>query len=1099
MQTSRVVLDERCDPVTVFARRRRFLLGATVTRELGIPPLARLVRLAAVCLRPNVLSVWWLCLLGPVTALGVPASPLPYQVKQPDGTVITLYIRGDEDFNWEEDVNGYTVVRDNTGAYVYATLNAQANLAPTDLVVGRDDPGRAGLRPKTLPPPERRVRPRAQALGAMQQLPNAGGVSATATVGTVKNVVIMMRFSDHVLRPISTQDDINTVFNNVGAPPWWWSAHFWPWTGSVKELYWENSYGQLTLESSVFGWFDLPQTEQYYADGVSGLGSKIQEAITDALNLADASIDFSLFDGDGDGFVDAITFIHSGYAAEHGGLDFYLTNFPNRIWSHYWAIPGWTSAEGVKVSPYTINPGVWLGLFPPPFYEPGRIGVICHETGHFFGLPDLYDTDGSSRGAGSYCMMANSWGFTGDQLNPPHFSAWCKLELGWATPIPLSYPSGCTARRVEEHPDIFGVYTNYPPGEYLLIENRQPWGFESTMPQGGLCVWHIDEGKGDNTDEGFPGQPGWPGNNRHYKVALLQPDGNYDLERNVNSGDGGDVYNPGGVTEISAFTVPNTDSYQGGTVFPTFNRIYNVGWDSGGSGTMDFEYDPPWGACCDMSLPGGVCHDWPVSWCDTTNPQIRFFKAETCANVEARGDCAEHTGACCDMSLLGGACRDNVPGSLCDTSNPQIKFFKAESCAVVEARGDCLEHTGACCYKTSGTCVDNVPESLCPVLPGGLTASVGAGACSACGPGAHWADACPAGDDTMDPTGALVGISTDPASCAPNTNLVLSGPVTVHRQAGSPHDIDTEIVSMSLTGGNITLTAGAGQQQGPGLLLASIGMITELPPDFDVALSYFEVFFEVDLGGGMFVYNQAALRIEANITCVPPQAVYIHPTGCLPLFTAGGMHVANLVTARHITFPDQFRWEKGVSCAALDPPCIEHTGACCDGTTGVCTDDVPASRCPTSAPQVRWEKGVSCADLNPPCAEHTGACCDIRIADDTLRCRDDVPESGCVIDDPDQVSWYKFTRCAHLPEPCLEHTGACCDEDTFGSCQDNVPASHCDRKKCLFYKDTPCSEIECTHNAIPTVSEWGLVIMTLLLLTGAKVYFGRRSQAATSR
>jgi len=44
----------------------------------------------------------------------------------------------------------------------------------------------------------------------------------------------------------------------------------------------------------------------------------------------------------------------------------------------------------------------------------------------------------------------------------------------------------------------------------------------------------------------------------------------------------------------------------------------------------------------------------------------------------------------------------------------------------------------------------------------------------------------------------------------------------------------------------------------------------------------------------------------------------------------------------------------------------------------------------------------------------------------------------------------------------------------------------------LFYKDTPCSEIECTHNSIPTMSQWGLAVLTLLLLIGAKVYFGRR-------
>jgi hypothetical protein len=38
--------------------------------------------------------------------------------------------------------------------------------------------------------------------------------------------------------------------------------------------------------------------------------------------------------------------------------------------------------------------------------------------------------------------------------------------------------------------------------------------------------------------------------------------------------------------------------------------------------------------------------------------------------------------------------------------------------------------------------------------------------------------------------------------------------------------------------------------------------------------------------------------------------------------------------------------------------------------------------------------------------------------------------------------------------------------------------------------------LDCPHTAIPTVSSWGLAILSLLLMIGAKIAFERRIQAA---
>ncbi len=69
------------------------------------------------------------------------------------------------------------------------------------------------------------------------------------------------------------------------------------------------------------------------------------------------------------------------------------------MWSHKFEIyaTNWSS-NGVRVIEYHINPSLWARSGS----DIGRIGVVAHETGHFLGLPDLYDY---GDGEGMLCIV----------------------------------------------------------------------------------------------------------------------------------------------------------------------------------------------------------------------------------------------------------------------------------------------------------------------------------------------------------------------------------------------------------------------------------------------------------------------------------------------------------------------------------------------------------------------------------------------------------------------------------------------------------------------------------------------------------------------
>lgn len=118
---------------------------------------------------------------------------------------------------------------------------------------------------------------------------------------------------------------------------------------------------------------------------------------------------------------------------------------------------------------------------------------------------------------GNFGIMGNSWGWDSTQNYPPIASPWAKIEMGWLKPQEITESGRYDLRPSATNPKVYKVSRGFPPGEYILIENRQPLRLDAKMPQGGLVIWHIDELAKHNVAAGYPGSEGWPSNGKHFR------------------------------------------------------------------------------------------------------------------------------------------------------------------------------------------------------------------------------------------------------------------------------------------------------------------------------------------------------------------------------------------------------------------------------------------------------------------------------------------------------------------------------------------------------------------------------------------------------
>lgn len=261
-------------------------------------------------------------------------------------------------------------------------------------------------------------------------------------------------------------------------------------TGSVKDYFLENSWGQYNLqEGFIASPVTLIQDTAIYAIG------QIGNDWTRNPNLArdicqNSNVDWATLDVNHDRIISRREAQICFLLAAGGG--------------------GATRPSSVIISTnggtYTVNASfVYIDCKRADDATRGtddlryNYSTIWHELCHgMFGLPDRYRVYCGSGATGQYDIMS-------DNCSWRHMSIYDKMKIGWIRPRILVKPTRRTDNSrhcfsfpaSESTPAALILWDNNQPNEYWIVENKHKGSsarnFEAHLPESGLAIWWVNE------------------------------------------------------------------------------------------------------------------------------------------------------------------------------------------------------------------------------------------------------------------------------------------------------------------------------------------------------------------------------------------------------------------------------------------------------------------------------------------------------------------------------------------------------------------------------------------------------------------------------
>ena len=411
-------------------------------------------------------------MLVTVTMMAVPAKPgLKKKVKKADGSTVELTLHGDEHYSFYKDATG----------------------SPFQIVNGFA---------KKITPEEvttkwtARKKEHLNQGAANSRRANRVGEPINSTKGKHKGLVILLEFKDVKFSKSDVKEIYQRFFNEQGYNEGGMA-------GSVRDYFLRQSYDQLEINFDVVGPYSTTYDLEHYGAPVMEDGEEkerdrnarlaMKEAVEHA--ISEPTLDFSDYDWDNNGVVDQVFIIFAGYSQAQGAD-------ANSIWPHESQLSGYNLAgkdkngNSVAISTY----GCASELSGDSGKDLDGIGTACHEFSHCLGLPDMYDTDYSG-GYGMFIWdVMDNGSYLDNSRTPAGYTSYERWFSGWMEPVEIKEMTQITDMKpLATHAEAYVLYNEGRKkditGEYYLLENRQPVGFDAKLYGHGMLILHVDYNK----------------------------------------------------------------------------------------------------------------------------------------------------------------------------------------------------------------------------------------------------------------------------------------------------------------------------------------------------------------------------------------------------------------------------------------------------------------------------------------------------------------------------------------------------------------------------------------------------------------------------